>query len=277
MVKASKTVNEDTKWVFVKKGTCSRALFYILNREFDHPMELEEKGVDLLAGGILQQGYQCGLLWGTAMGIGAEASRRSNDQGGAMGLAISTTKSTVEAFEKMAKSIECHEITKADFKNKLSFAKYMITGKFISCYKLADKWAPEAIRLTKEGLSAERHDYTQKPISCASEIAKKMGANNEQMVIVAGLAGGLGLSGNACGALATAIWIKMMDWYKENPKRSPISNPAAEKILQAFLQETEYEFLCSEICGKRFSNIDEHTEYMKGGGCEKLINVLAES
>jgi len=276
-VKASKKVNEDTKWVFIKKGTCSRALFYILNREFDHPMDLEEKGVDLLAGGIAQNGYQCGLLWGAAMGVGAEASRRRNEPGEAIGLALSTTQSIVESFEKRAKSIECHEITKADMKNKLSMAKYMLTGKFISCYRLADKWAPEAIRVAKEGLSAEKITYVQKPKSCTSEIAKKMGASQEQMLTVAGLAGGLGLSGNACGALATAIWIKMMAWYEENPKKSPISNPLANNIVESFLAETDYEFLCSEICGKRFNSIDEHTEYVNGGGCEKLLNVLAES
>ena len=42
----------------------------------------------------------------------------------------------------------------------------------------------------------------QEPISCASEVAAKMGASDEEMVMVAGFAGGLGLSGNACGALA---------------------------------------------------------------------------
>ena len=34
-----------------------------------------------------------------------------------------------------------------------------------------------------------------------------MGATDEQMVTVAGFAGGMGLSGKACGALAAAVWM----------------------------------------------------------------------
>jgi len=60
----SRKVRRKTKRVFMKLGTCSRTLFYILNREFVYPLENEERAVDLLAGGILQQGYQCGMLWG---------------------------------------------------------------------------------------------------------------------------------------------------------------------------------------------------------------------
>jgi hypothetical protein len=49
---------------FLKKGTCSRALFFILDREFGRPQDDEECAAELLAGGIAQQGYRCGLLRG---------------------------------------------------------------------------------------------------------------------------------------------------------------------------------------------------------------------
>lgn len=42
-------------------GTCSRTFFYIINREFGFPHENEERAADPLAGGIVQQGYQCGM------------------------------------------------------------------------------------------------------------------------------------------------------------------------------------------------------------------------
>jgi len=67
------------KRTFIKKGTCSRTFFYILDREFGHPRDEEEKAIDPMAGGILQQGYQCGMLWGAAMAVGAEALRRYPD------------------------------------------------------------------------------------------------------------------------------------------------------------------------------------------------------
>src|SRR5210317_2532134 len=103
-MKASKINSQDTKWVFLKKGTCSRTLFYILNREFGHPRETEERAADPLAGGIMQQGYQCGLLSGAVLAVGAESHRRCGDCGKAISLAITTTQRINESFSKRAKS-----------------------------------------------------------------------------------------------------------------------------------------------------------------------------
>lgn len=48
---------KDGKKVFRKLGTCSRTFFYILNREFGHLKEREERASDVLAGGIMQKGH----------------------------------------------------------------------------------------------------------------------------------------------------------------------------------------------------------------------------
>ena len=48
-----------------------------------------------------------------------------------------------------------------------------------------------------------------------------MGGTEEESIMVAGFAGGIGLSGNACGALSAAIWYKMLGWAKNNPDKSP--------------------------------------------------------
>ena len=84
----SERVKLKAKRTFLRKGTCSRTFFYLLDREFGHPMDAEEKAIDPLAGGILQQGYQCGMLWGASMAIGTEASRRIEDPGRSTALAI---------------------------------------------------------------------------------------------------------------------------------------------------------------------------------------------
>ncbi|MEN8154414.1 MAG: hypothetical protein ABFR75_10370 [Acidobacteriota bacterium] len=34
---------------------------------------------------------------------------------------------------------------------------------------------------------------------------------------------------------------------------------------------------CNKICGKKFDSINEHTEFIKNGGCRELINVLAKT
>ena len=273
----SKKIKRDTKRVFLKMGTCSRTFFYILNREFGFPLENEERAADPLAGGILQQGYQCGMLWGASLAVGAESFRRCGDRGRATGITIKATQHIIESFSNRAKSIECQDITETDFSNKWSFAKYFFTGKFLSCFKLAEKWAPDAIQSATEGLSLEQTDLPKQPISCASEVARKMGASDEEMVMVAGFAGGLGLSGNGCGALSAAIWMNTLTEVREQNKKPAFSDPSTEKILKAFYDATDYEMLCSKISGQCFKTIDNHTEFIKNGGCDKLINVLARS
>jgi hypothetical protein len=181
----------------------------------------------------------------------------------------------MESFENRTKSIECSDVTQTDFNNKWSFAKYMLSGKFTSCFVLAGRWGPEAVDAAKEGLSLPPKGIKYKARSCASEVVKKMGGTEEEMVMVSGFAGGLGLRGDGCGALAAAIWMNSLQSIKSSGKPAPYK-PESNAVLQAFYKETQYEMECKVICSRQFKTIDEHSEFIKDGGCKKLISVLAE-
>ena len=268
---------KDGKKVFRKLGTCSRTFFYILNREFGHHRELEERASDSLAGGIMQKGHQCGMLWGTSLAVGAEAYRNCENQNQAIAVAVNATQKLMLSFSEREKTINCSEITHCDFSSKISMAKYFFSGKFLHCFNLADQWAPEAVKSAIEGLSSKKVSSTNECMSCATEVAKKMGASDEEMIMVAGFAGGLGLSGGACGALSAAIWMKALMWCREVKNKSPMKNPYSKKTLDIFYQTTKSKILCSDITGTDFKNIDEHTKFIKYGGCIKLIETLAKS
>ena len=109
------------------------------------------------------------------------------------------------------------------------------------------------------------------------ESASHGGATDEEQIMVAGFAGGLGLSGNACGALSTAIWMNSLKWVKENPDKSAFKNKNAKATLNLFNTETNSEMLCHKICQQHFRNLEEHTQFIKNGGCSKLIETLAKS
>jgi len=267
----------DAKKVFRKLGTCSRTFFHIINRELGHPKELEERAADSLAGGIMQKGEQCGMLWGSALAIGAEAHRRCENQNQAIAIAINATQRVMASFSERENTINCRDITHCDFGSKLSFAKYVLTGRFLYCFNLAEQWAPDAVNLAIEGLSNKKNTQYQNLMSCTTAVAKKMGASDEEMIMVAGFAGGLGLSGGGCGALSAAIWMKSLAWCKEEVKKSSFKNPASKKALNTFYQTTDSKILCSEISGEHFNNIGEHTKFIKNGGCATLINTLAQS
>jgi hypothetical protein len=272
----SPRIGRDTKRMFFKKGTCSRTFFYLLNREFGHPLDNEEQAADPLAGGIIQQGYQCGMLWGASLAVGAEAFRRAGDIDKAIGMAVKASGHVIESFVKRTNTPDCGDITETDWTKKWSILKYMIRGKMITCFSLAGKWAPEAYGAAEQGLSLDPADLPKKPVSCASEVVRKMGGSEEEMTIVAGLAGGIGLSGNACGALGAAIWMNTLGRVRANNYKYSLNDPVLEQILKAFYEASDYEMECMEITGKRFDTVKDHTEFINDGGCKKLIEVLAD-
>ncbi len=275
------TIPQNAKKLFLKCGTCSKTFFCLLNREFGYPKEIEERASDPLAGGLINTQNQCGMLWGSTLAVGAESFRRHNNRGEAMAMALTATQHLVKSFSKRAKTVNCRDIT-CDFSNNFDIVKFMLKslpGGFsnLVCMNLAEKWGPEAIQSAKEGLSDKQTDSPKLSINCASAVAKKMEASDEKMVMVAGFAGGMGLSGNACGALGAAIWINSLDWCRKHPGISGYSNPNAKKILKAFYDATGSEILCPKISGQSFKTIGDHTEFVKNGGCDKLINVLTQT
>ncbi len=274
---------QDAKAVFRKCGTCSQTFAHLMNREYGHPKKEEELALDPLAGGIMNQGHQCGMLWGAALAVGAEAFRRHDDRDEAIAIAVTATQHIIESFVNRTNTVNCKEIIGYDLSTVFGLVKFMLKtmAKGMNnsqCFNLAEDWAPEAIQAGKEGLSEEQIHLIQTPKSCASEVVQRMGATDEEMTMVAGFAGGLGLSGNACGALSAAIWLKTLRWCREHPgKRPPMfNNPVAKKMVKAFREETNSEMLCHKITGKHFTSINDHAEYIHGQGCAKLMDVLAQ-
>jgi len=266
----------DTKRIFRQKGMCSHTFYYILNREFGHHNTDFERASDPLVGGIMQFGHQCGLLFGTSLAVGNECYRRYRDPGIATAMAIAASKNVSDAFEKNAGSVNCRDITDTDFHSKLQMARYLVF-KARSCFTLADKWTEDAIRSAKEGLAKPIPQLKEPPMSCASEVVRMMGGSPEEQTTVAGLAGGIGLTGNACGALSATIWYRSIQWARENPNKTPYNNQYAANVMFSFDEATKGKFLCSEICGRKFKTVDDHTEFIKNGGCRELLRTLSEA
>lgn len=270
----------DTRRVFMKKGACSNTLFFLINREFGHTRLPEESASDPLAGGLNATGHQCGMLWGASLAAGAESFCRFGQSGRATAMAIKVTQHQMKSFITRTRSADCRDIIGCDLTTKAGMRKLMfktISCGFIysKCFNLAKKWVPEAFEATLEGLSTESADIPANAVSCASETVIKMGASKEQSAMVAGFAGGMGLSGNACGALAAAIWYNTLEWCKKNPGKFAYANPVANEMLREFKEITGGEMLCEKICGKRFNTVEEHTDFIKNGGCSKLISQLS--
>ncbi len=239
-------------------------------------MEYEERAAGPLAGG-LQRGYQCGMVWGSALAAGGQAYRLYGSGPQAEAHAVLAAQAMVDGFRRQNKHVDCREITGIDLSDPNMGAvvrfllKSMIKG---SCFGMSARYAHLSHAELGAAFSADGIDPGPGPLSCSALLAQKLGASSLHTVMAAGLAGGIGLSGGACGALGAAIWIQGMR-FLQGGGQIAYKAPYAEKLIECFTQCTGGEFLCAKITGRRFESVGEHAAYLRDGGCAKIIEALA--
>jgi hypothetical protein len=248
----------------------------VIDRAFQHPLELEEKASMPLAGGIMQHGYQCGMVWGAALAAGAQSHRLHGPGPKAEAAAIHAAQKVVEAFRAQNGHVNCLEITDTDLKDTMQTIKFFIfKGGSVGCFRMAGRTAPVAFSAIDTALSEDLPEAPAPPVSCAALLARKMGASELHQTMAAGLAGGIGLCGGACGALGAAIWITGMRIREEGGGKLDYKDPRANAVIERFLKCTEYEFECSGIVGREFESAEDHAAHLRDGGCSEIIEALA--
>lgn len=275
------TTGRISKWrtvrTFLKVGTCSEALINVLDRAYGDPLLLEEKAAMPFAGGIVQHGYQCGLLWGAALAAGARAFRLFGSGAEAETRALEAARRIVASMMSGYGEIDCMELTGTDWRKSATVVKYIIKGGTIKCFSMAGNFARIAQGAIDAAFSDEPREAPPLPVSCASALVLKKGASERHRIMAAGLAGGIGLSGDACGALGAAIWIDGMNRIRAGEKKITYKDAGSLAVIEAFLKASDYRFECSEIVGRTFETIDDHARFVREGGCSRIIEALAAS
>jgi hypothetical protein len=266
-----------TVGTFVAGRACSDTLFHVLARAFGRPMADEERAAMPLAGGILQHGYQCGMIWGAALAAGAEAHRLLGPGPRAEARAIVAARRVLEAFRDQNHATDCFDITETDRSSSSLqlFTYFFLKGGSVGCIRMAARYAPVAFREIGSALAAEDVEAPAGPVSCAAELARRMGASDLHAAMVAGFAGGIGLSGGACGALAAAIWLVGLGALRSGASRIDYKAPAALEVVERFLRCTGHELECSKIVGRTFEGVGDHARHVCERGCSKLLEALA--
>jgi len=261
---------------FLKVGTCSETLCNVIDRAFNNPLELEEHASMPFAGGILQHGYQCGLIWGAALAAGAQAHRLYGSGPKAEAGAVIATQRLVDSFRERNKNINCHDITDLDKSSSAikQIFYFLIKGGSIGCFRMAANYDPQAYNEIQSALSGTI-EAPSTTASCAAELARRMGASDEHVVMSAGFAGGIGLCGGACGVLGAAIWLTSMKTGREQGGKIDYKDPRGLEIVEKFLKYSDYKFECSDIVGRRFENVDDHAAYLRKGDCSNIIEAMA--
>ncbi len=96
-----------------------------------------------------------------------------------------------------------------------------------------------------------------------------------------GLAGGVGLCGDACGALGAAIWLLGLRLLRDEGVDKLWDGERFEAqfalMLERYLEASDYAFECSEVVGRPFEGIDDHAAWLDDGGCAAILDTLAEA
>lgn len=229
----------------------------------------------LLAGGIMQHGYQCGMVWGATLAAGARAYHMYGPGPRAELAAIRAGGQLADVFRDQNRHVNCLEITEIDKSSTtwkmISF--FLFRGGVISCVRRATRYAPAAFEEINAVLSQETGGELSYPVSCSAELARRMGASDLHATMVSGFAGGIGLRGGGCGALAAAIWLAALS--RNEDAKVTFEDPRAVELIDRFRKHTDYELECSRIVGREFERIEDHAAFVRNGGCAGIIDTLS--
>jgi hypothetical protein len=258
----------------------------VVDGSYNHPMKTEEHASMLLAGGIMGQGYQCGQLWGAALAAGARAYQLHGMDPLAESAAVTASQRLAEAFQSRYRSINCSDVTQLDWKNGQGkqILRFFLRGGPIRCFTMTADYSRVALDHLDFLFADYREEAPEPPVSCTAELARKAGVSEMHAVMAAGLAGGIGLSGGACGALGTAFWLRELT--RGGPLQSSqgqaggggfdLNSAEGNALIEHYLETTDYEFECARVTGRKFENVADHAGYLRAGGCAHIIEALSE-
>jgi hypothetical protein len=249
----------------------------VVDGAFDHPLALEEHATLPLAGGIEQMGFQCGQVWGAALAAGAQAYQLFGSGPQAEAAAVIAAQRLADSFCTRYKSINCLDVIDLDWKNAQAkqVLKFLLRGGPIRCFSMTAGYARAATNEINAAFADNQLAAPAAPVSCTALLTQKMGASDLHTVMAAGLAGGIGLSGGACGALGAAIWLIEMNRVQSGTGKVEYNSPEATEAIDRFVQSSDGEFECVMIAGRKFENVADHAAYLRAGGCSKIIAALA--
>ncbi len=281
-------------WEMLRRFSCSEATLTILNAAAGLGWkELEEASDPLCAGLVAEMDGACGMLWGASLAAGVRARARIPDPAAAQEAVLEASRLAVDAFRNAGHPMNCAQITGLE---RWNFPRYMLKGDLGVCTRLIAGNARRLHELIDQVMDAQRPGGTSAPCrNCAIEayeqVCRSIGFPSDDVGIVAGgFAGGLGLSGNACGALAAAILAVSMKYFTERsrPKHSMIrsdlqgffvgigwmrpSMEIARRFRAKFPGKT-----CASITGRTFASARELSDHLEDGNCSQVLEEVASS
>lgn len=284
MIKPQKSLSSlSTVRTFMKTGTCSETVMSVVDGAAGYAQLAEEHASNPLAGGLAGMGFQCGQLWGAALAAGALAYREMGPGPQAEAAALSAAETLVQLFNRRYHCINCSDLTQVEWRKGgqgRPLIGFFLRGGPLRCFGMSADYARAAFyaihRDLADGPFAQAGQQWTGPVSCAALLARRSGATEMQTVMAAGLAGGIGLSGGACGALGAAVWLRALRTNARRGEQIDFNHPVITDLVDRFVEASQIRFDCAEIVGRKFADRADHAAYLRAGGCAQLLDALAQ-
>lgn len=277
----NKVANE-TKKVLTKTQNCCLCHIVPIQSLYDVTETDLRKAVTGLAGGLNNNGSTCGAIFGGSINLALIQEATDNPEIGDPEL-LSAVGDYVSSFDETFGSTYCKDITALNLRSRLGQLQLLLPWKKNKCMKQAEFGIKHI--MTTEIPRSETIDISVD--HCTSniweEIKRKNGYEDKYLERISRVfTGGIGLSGNVCGALSALIMYFGVKYRKleiainesESSKSSyaKVKN-ASNEVIEAFINEFE-SLACRTITNEQFTNIDEFHEFRSNVGCERVYNFL---
>jgi hypothetical protein len=248
----------------------------VVDDSYGFDLKPEEHATSPLAGGLAQLGYQCGQVWGAALAAGARAVELFGAGPAGQAAALHVSAQLIQQFRGRYSHVNCSELIGMEFKSvdARSLAKFVVRGGPVRCFSMTAGFAKVTRAEIDAALAEEMPPAPALPVSCSSLLAQKRGASERHATLLAGFAGGVGLSGEGCGALGAALWLAALDEVTATGKVD-LADPRHMSVVERFLTAIDGDFECASIVGRQFAGVSDHAAYVASGGCARIIDALA--
>ncbi len=285
---------EIARYWWLRCVACSEASMTTQMRGFGINEPAYEQAMHAFSGGFMHLGHACGLLTGAALAAGFAARARFDDDGTRSGAALHAAIQLARAYPELTRSVNCREITEVSLTRLSGRLRYLQQGKGRMCGRLHLKWAPQAQQLIDKALMEFRElrpagGCANCAVQTLRELESSVGMKAGDSVLVAGFAGGVGLLGNVCGALAAGVFAMSAGHHlaQEQKKRDSRIRGSLEELAGANYRgaatRLRLEFvgqfgseLCIDIIGRRFLDAADHSTFVEQGGCENVTKFVAD-
>ncbi|MCP5085909.1 MAG: C_GCAxxG_C_C family protein [Rhodobacteraceae bacterium] len=268
----------------------------LVNREASVEEPMLEQAMHLFSGGFMHQGHACGHLWGATLSAGIRAAETFSGADARSAAALDATCRLVGALSEDDWAFTCRQNTGFDFASLSGRLKYLRSDKPRACGRKALAWPSSANTVIDSAIANFDPRSVATPcancaVNCMSKVASVTGIGKDESAQVAGFAGGLGLSGNVCGALSVGVFALSVRYYQDrNPEKRDskfhaamqelnLLNGGLRKLPSRLLQDFKSQFgseLCKDIVGRKFDDTADHMQFVADGGCKDVVQFVAD-